>query len=227
MTPDDMKREAARAALAHVESGMRLGLGHGSTAKHFVDLLGEKVRDGLDVICVPASEFTHDQAKGLGIPLTTLDETPELDLAVGWAHPLSSDWAVDVYALRYRYPGATTDLDWTELDATLTWRNDYWISAGWSNEALGYDRHGLYVQAGARFPLAERFRIETVLGHYFLSNAVFARSGYTHAQVNAVWTLRAPLELRVSAHATDAHAKAIFGDYNAGSRIEAALQASF
>ncbi|MDZ5450120.1 ribose-5-phosphate isomerase RpiA [Labrys sp. ZIDIC5] len=85
MTPDDMKREAARAALAHVESGMRLGLGHGSTAKHFVDLLGEKVRSGLDVICVPASEFTHDQAKGLGIPLTTLDETPELDLAVDGA----------------------------------------------------------------------------------------------------------------------------------------------
>lgn len=156
-----------------------------------------------------------------------LDANTELDLAVGWAHPLSSDWAVDVYPLRYRYPGATTDLDWTELDATLTWRNDYWISAGWSNEALGYDRHGLYVQAGARFPLDERFRMETVLGHYFLSNAVFARSGYTHAQVNAVWTLRAPLELRVSAHATDVQAKAIFGDDNAGSRIEAALQASF
>ena len=85
MTPDDMKREAARAALTHVESGMRLGLGHGSTAKHFVDLLGEKVRDGLRVLCVPASEFTHDQAQSLNIPLTTLDETPELDLCVDGA----------------------------------------------------------------------------------------------------------------------------------------------
>jgi len=85
MTPDDMKREAARAALTHVESGMRLGLGHGSTAKHFVDLLGEKVRDGLRVICVPASEFTRIQAEGLHIPLTTLDETPELDLCVDGA----------------------------------------------------------------------------------------------------------------------------------------------
>jgi ribose 5-phosphate isomerase A len=85
MTPDDMKREAARAALTHVESGMRLGLGHGSTAKHFVDLLGEKVRDGLKVLCVPASDFTHDQAQSLDIPLTTLDETPQLDLCVDGA----------------------------------------------------------------------------------------------------------------------------------------------
>lgn len=85
MTPDDMKREAARAALTHVESGMRLGLGHGSTAKHFVDLLGEKVRDGLRVLCVPASEFTRNQAEGLHIPLTTLDDTPELDLCVDGA----------------------------------------------------------------------------------------------------------------------------------------------
>jgi ribose 5-phosphate isomerase A len=85
MSPDDMKREAARAALTHVESGMRLGLGHGSTAKHFVELLGAKVKEGLRVLCVPASEYTHDQAQGLGIPLTTLDQTPELDLCVDGA----------------------------------------------------------------------------------------------------------------------------------------------
>jgi ribose 5-phosphate isomerase A len=85
MSPDDMKREAARAALTHVESGMRLGLGHGSTAKHFVDLLGARVKEGLRVLCVPASEYTHDQAQGLGIPLTTLDQTPELDLCVDGA----------------------------------------------------------------------------------------------------------------------------------------------
>lgn len=156
-----------------------------------------------------------------------VDANTELDLALGWSHPLASDWAVDIYALRYRYPGATTNLDWTEFDATLTWRNHYWLSAGWSNEALGYDGRGLYVQVGARFPLGERFRIETQLGHYFLSRAFVARNGYTHAQVDAVWTLRTPLELRLSAHATDANAKAIFGDDNAGSRVNVALQASF
>ncbi|MDQ0394287.1 ribose-5-phosphate isomerase RpiA [Labrys monachus] len=91
MTPDDMKREAARAALTHVESGMRLGLGHGTTAKHFVDLLGEKVREGLRVTCVPASEFTRGQAESLRIPLTTLDDTPELDLCVDGADEIGPD----------------------------------------------------------------------------------------------------------------------------------------
>ena len=55
---------------------MRLGLGTGSTARPFVDLLGERVRAGLDVIAVPTSEATRAQAEHCGIPLTTLDETP-------------------------------------------------------------------------------------------------------------------------------------------------------
>ena len=82
---DDLKRQAAAAALAEVEPGMRLGLGTGSTAKLFVDLLGERVKAGLDCLCVPTSEFTGAQAKGLGIPLTTLEETPELDLTIDGA----------------------------------------------------------------------------------------------------------------------------------------------
>lgn len=77
-----MKRAAARAALEHVTQGMRLGLGTGSTAAHFVDLLGERVRDGLEIVCVPSSERTRAQADILGVPLSTLDETPELDLTV-------------------------------------------------------------------------------------------------------------------------------------------------
>ena len=55
---------------------MRLGLGTGSTARHFVDLLGQRVAAGLEVICVPTSEATAEQARTLGIPLTTLDATP-------------------------------------------------------------------------------------------------------------------------------------------------------
>ncbi len=83
MNLEDLKREAAARALTLVKDGMRLGLGTGSTAKHFVDLLGERVaREGLRVICVPTSEATRKQAEGLGIPLTTLDETPELDITV-------------------------------------------------------------------------------------------------------------------------------------------------
>lgn len=85
MSFEDLKREAARRALDHVSPGMRLGLGTGSTARHFVDLLAERVRDGLAVVGVPTSEATRRQAEGLGVPLTTLDETPELDLTVDGA----------------------------------------------------------------------------------------------------------------------------------------------
>ena len=85
---DDLKRQAARAALAEIRPGMRVGLGTGSTARHLVDLVGERVRDGLEIICVPTSEATAAQAVSLGIPLTTLEETPELDLTIDGADEL-------------------------------------------------------------------------------------------------------------------------------------------
>ena len=85
MTADDLKRAAALEAMSFVKNGMRLGLGTGSTARHFVDLVGAAVAGGLDVLCVPTSEATRAQAAELGIPLTTLDATPELDLTVDGA----------------------------------------------------------------------------------------------------------------------------------------------
>ena len=82
---DRRKREAAQRALDLVEPGMRLGLGSGTTASHFVDLLGDKVAAGFDVLCVATSEATATQAKARGIPMATLDELPELDLTVDGA----------------------------------------------------------------------------------------------------------------------------------------------
>jgi ribose 5-phosphate isomerase A len=84
-TPDNAKRLAARKALELVSSGMRLGLGTGSTAAHFVKLLGARVAEGLDVICVPTSERTRTLAELHAIPLATIDELPELDLTVDGA----------------------------------------------------------------------------------------------------------------------------------------------
>ncbi len=85
MTTEDFKRAAAEAALAYVESGMKLGLGTGTTAAHFVELLGEKVADGFDIVGVPTSEATRELAERHGVPLTTLKDTPELDLTVDGA----------------------------------------------------------------------------------------------------------------------------------------------
>ena len=70
---------------------MRLGLGTGSTAKHFVELLAERVRGGLEVVGVPTSETTRADAQRLGVPLTTLDETPELDMTIDGADEIGPD----------------------------------------------------------------------------------------------------------------------------------------
>ncbi len=85
MSGPDLRRAAAARALDLVKPGMRLGLGTGSTAAAFVALLGERVKEGLDVVGVPTSEATRRQAEGLGIRLATLDELPELDLTIDGA----------------------------------------------------------------------------------------------------------------------------------------------
>ncbi len=85
MDKEDLKRRAAARALEEVRGGMKLGLGTGSTARHFVELLGEKVRGGLDVIGVPTSEATRADAERCGVRLTTLDQIDHLDLTVDGA----------------------------------------------------------------------------------------------------------------------------------------------
>jgi ribose 5-phosphate isomerase A len=80
-----LKRQAAERAVALVQPGMKLGLGSGSTAWHFVDLLGGRVAAGLDIVGVPTSERTRAQAAALGIRLATLDEEPNLDLTIDGA----------------------------------------------------------------------------------------------------------------------------------------------
>jgi ribose 5-phosphate isomerase A len=91
---DELKREAAARALEFVGPGMRLGLGTGSTAAHFVDLLAEKVKAGFKVTGVPTSEATKRQAERLGVPLKTLEEMPELDLTIDGADEI--DAALDL-----------------------------------------------------------------------------------------------------------------------------------
>lgn len=85
MDARELKAEAARVALGHVESGMRLGIGSGSTAEEFIRVLGAKVGEGLSIVGVPTSERTASLCRALSIPLSTLDETPELDLVVDGA----------------------------------------------------------------------------------------------------------------------------------------------
>lgn len=91
MTIDEQKRAAAARAVDLIRSGMRIGLGTGSTAAHVVDRLGERVREGLEVTAVPTSEATRARAEAAGIRLATLDETPILDLAIDGADEIDPE----------------------------------------------------------------------------------------------------------------------------------------
>lgn len=71
----------------HVKSGMVVGLGTGSTAYFAVERVGQKLKSGelKDLICIPTSEKTREQAESLGIPLCTLNERSKLDVAIDGA----------------------------------------------------------------------------------------------------------------------------------------------
>eukprot|EP00887_Chlorella_sp_A99_P006137 scaffold22.g6137.t1 len=79
--------QAAWKAVEYVKSGQVVGLGTGSTAAFAVDRIGQLLKDGTlkDIVGVPTSIRTYEQAKRLGIPLATLDEQPKLDVAIDGA----------------------------------------------------------------------------------------------------------------------------------------------
>ncbi|CAA0824489.1 Probable ribose-5-phosphate isomerase 1 [Striga hermonthica] len=93
LTQDDLKKIAAYKAVEHVRSGMVVGLGTGSTAKHAVDRIAHLLRQGKlkDIVGIPTSTKTHEQAVSLGIPLSDLDSHPVVDLAIDGADEVDPD----------------------------------------------------------------------------------------------------------------------------------------
>ncbi|XP_050372219.1 probable ribose-5-phosphate isomerase 2 [Argentina anserina] len=87
LSQDELKKIAAYKAVEYVESGMVLGLGTGSTAKHAVDRIGDLLRQGKlhNIVGIPTSKRTHEQAVSVGIPLADLDSHPVIDLAIDGA----------------------------------------------------------------------------------------------------------------------------------------------
>jgi len=85
MANDQEKEAAAQASLRYVKDGQVVGLGTGTTATHFIQLLGEQVKNGLRVRGIPSSDRSRELAASLGIPLTTLDECQEIAVTVDGA----------------------------------------------------------------------------------------------------------------------------------------------
>ena len=153
-----------------------------------------------------------------------MDAHSEFDLSAGWSGSLTPDFTVDLNLTNYRYPSTAADLDWVEAIATLTLKQNQWLTVGYSNNALASGERGTYAQIGTKIPLSNSFRLEAAAGYYWLDIA--DQDGYAHTQLSGIWVIKAPLELRVTAHAAVGDAKRLFPGA-AGTRAEVALQTAF
>jgi ribose 5-phosphate isomerase A len=110
----DSKCRAAEEAVSRVRSGMVLGLGTGSTAALAVEAIGRKLAEGelVDLVGIPTSNRTRDQAHALGVPLTTLEEHPKVDLTI--------DGADEVDAQGNLIKGGGGALLWEKIVAAAT-----------------------------------------------------------------------------------------------------------
>jgi len=81
----NLKKAAAEWAAALIEDGMVVGLGTGSTASLILEPLAARIRQGLRIVGIPTSERTAEQARALGIPLSTLADHPRVDLTIDGA----------------------------------------------------------------------------------------------------------------------------------------------
>jgi ribose 5-phosphate isomerase A len=87
---EEMKKLAAEKAVKYVKDGMIVGLGTGSTTEYALKKLGELIKDGLNIKGIPTSMHTRKIAKEQNIPLTTLEENPEIDLTIDGADEVDS-----------------------------------------------------------------------------------------------------------------------------------------
>lgn len=89
--PDQMKLQAGYRAAGFVQDGMVIGIGTGSTTAYALTRVAEMVRDGCMILGVPTSFQAALRARDLGIPLTTLLEHPQIDLAIDGADQVDPD----------------------------------------------------------------------------------------------------------------------------------------
>ena len=109
---DKAKFVAAKRAVDFVESGMKVGLGTGSTAAWMVRCLGERVREeGMKIVGVPTSTRTAELARQVGVPITSLDDAKWLDVTIdGAKHTVAphTDVPVSLAPCKHALETATT-----------------------------------------------------------------------------------------------------------------------
>jgi ribose 5-phosphate isomerase A len=89
MTSDEEKQAAAKRSLDFVKNGYVVGLGTGSTASYAIRFLADRVQEGLKILGIPTSAQSRDLAAGLGIPLTSFEESPGIDVTIDGADEIN------------------------------------------------------------------------------------------------------------------------------------------
>ena len=148
----------------------------------------------------------------------------EVDYVAGWNRALGDKWALDMNVTYFNYPSARVALAYPELIGTVTSAQKYWLMLWYSPDVFATGASGIYTEIGAKLPISDAVRLEIAIGRYDL-DAAYGKS-YAHARLGAVWAFSKPFKLRVTAHDTDGGGKVLFPG-QAGSRLEAAIQASF
>lgn len=108
MDINQLKKLAAEKAIEEISSGMTVGLGTGSTVQFALEKISSKIKSGelKNIICIPSSKLTEDEAKRLGIPLTTLNAISGQQSAISNQHPASSIQYPDSFAIDLTIDGA-------------------------------------------------------------------------------------------------------------------------
>ena len=91
MDKEDFKKQAGEEAVKHIEDGMTIGLGTGSTVEYTLRKVGQMIQEGFKIQGIPTSIHTKRIAKEEKIPLTTLDEHPEIDITIDGADEVDSN----------------------------------------------------------------------------------------------------------------------------------------
>lgn len=135
----------------------------------------------------------------------------EVDYILGWSGEPAQDWALDVNATYYTYPGtrAGIDLDYVELIGTLTWQQRWFGVVGYSTDVFASGEDGTWLQVGGRLPVAEAWTLEASVAHYALDAAL--ADSYAVALLGLIWT-RDAFSVRGTGHLTSDSAEDLFGE---------------
>ena len=152
------------------------------------------------------------------------DATIELNLAVGHSLAVTDDIAVDFSVVRYVYPGTAVDGDYDELLASVYWRENAWLTVGYSADVFASDGDSWLLEAGASKEIGFDAYATLTLGHFDLSRAYGERYSYFIAGVTRAIG-RAEIDLQY--HDTAGADEALFGTGPLGPQVVVTLRLNF